>query len=174
MMKKSRLKAAVSVLFAVIATAGVTLAVPATAQAASDTIYLENWANNDCMTGVLPGYQGVEMDSCDSFWQGSQQWTVTTHPGYDTIENVGWNECLDGREGVGNLTLATCGVDGTHQHWIEITELSAGSYTIWGWENQYNNQCISGWAGYFDEVATLQECGSTNENQWWEGSENLP
>jgi Ricin-type beta-trefoil lectin domain len=172
-MGRPRLRAPVAVLFATIVAAGVMVAVPATAQAASVTEELVNYANGDCLTAEGYGYGGVIMEPCGGYWGPAQDWTITTQSGYDTIQSSNGG-CLDGREGTGNLTVAACGVDGTHQHWLEISELDDNNYYVWGWENQFNAQCMSGWLGYvvygFD-VAMLQPCGSGNENQWWNNGE---
>lgn len=48
------------------------------------------------------------------------------------------SECLDGREGTGNVTVQTCYTDGTHEYWIPY------QYTYYSatFENVFNQEYL--------------------------------
>jgi hypothetical protein len=69
-------------------------------------------------------------------------------------------ECLDGREGFGNVTLSACGNDGAHQDWAAPEDSTYG-YVV----NIFNSECLDGREGFGS--VTLQPCYNDGTHEDW-------
>jgi hypothetical protein len=160
-MRKPRLRAAVAALSAVLATAGLTAATQAPAYTTGAPVQWVDAYNKECLydTWAGPGTptsNTADLISCDDIYtHPAQIWVALIYPGYVMLQLQYSDYCLDGREGKGNVTLQVCGVDGTHEHWIELKP-EGSNQPIFEFENQYNGECLDGREG--DGNVTVQSC----------------
>jgi Ricin-type beta-trefoil lectin domain len=70
------------------------------------------------------------------------------------------SECLDGREGTGNVTVQTCYTDGTHEVWNLYAD--GDEYML---VDVFNGLCLDGREGTGN--VTVQPCGTDGTHEYW-------